>query len=73
MEKKLIARWESQRSRDWVELWHDDFGYFYHGNTCRGWFGDGPLPLVMKFMEQETATGMQMFCSQKSPMKRVEV
>lgn len=71
MEKKLIARWESQRCKDWVELWHDQYGYSYQGNNCGGSFGDAPLKLVMKFMEQNTAEGMQVFCSQKSPMRKV--
>ena len=71
MDRTLIARWESQRCKDWVELWHDQYGYSYQGNTCRGSFGDAPLKLVMKFMEQNTAAGMQVFCSQKSPMRKV--
>lgn len=71
--RTLIARWESQRCRDWVELWHDEFGYSYQGNTCRGWLGDATLEQAMAFMARETAAGMQVFCSQQSPMKQVEV
>lgn len=71
MEKTLVARWESRGCKDWVELWHDEWGYSYRGNTCGGSFGNAPLPLVMKFMEQETSAGMQVFCSQKSPMRKV--
>jgi hypothetical protein len=72
--KTLIARWESGRCKDWVELWHDDLGYCYRGNTCRGWLGESTtLEQAMAFMGRETAAGMQVFCTQPSPMKRVEV
>lgn len=71
MEKQLIARWESQRCKDWVELWHDQHGYSYKGNGCWGSLGTSTLEQAMKFMEHETATGMKVFCSQKSPMRKV--
>jgi hypothetical protein len=71
--KTLIARWESGRCKDWVELWHDEWGYSYQGNTCRGWLGESTLEQAMAFMEREAAAGMQVFCTQPSPMKRVEV
>lgn len=74
MDKTLIARWESRGGKDWVELWHDEFGYSYQGNGCRGWFGEGTtLRQAMAFMERETASGMQVFCSQTVPMRQVEV
>lgn len=71
--KRLVARWESRRCKDWVELWHDELGYFYQGNTCRGWLGHATERQAMAFMDREAATGMQVFCTQKSPMQRVEV
>jgi hypothetical protein len=72
--KTLIARWESRGGKDWVELWHDQYGYSYRGNTCRGWLGESTTPeQAVLFMERETAAGMQVFCSQPSPMQRVEV
>lgn len=73
MDKQLIARWESKRGKDWVELWHDEYGYSYKGNTCGGSLGNATLAQAMTFMERETAAGMQVFCTQASPMKRVEV
>jgi hypothetical protein len=74
MDKHLIARWESRGGKDWVELWHDEFGYSYRGNGCRGWFGEGTtLRQAMTFMEREAASGMQVFCSQPVAMRRVEV
>lgn len=73
MDKQLIARWKSQRGKDWVELWHDEYGYYYRGNTCWGSLGNATLEQAMTFMNRETATGMQVFCSQSSPMKREEL
>lgn len=71
MEKTLVARWESCGGKDWVELWHDQLGYTYDGNGCGGSLGAATLEQAMTFMEQRTAAGMQLFCSQKSAMKRV--
>jgi hypothetical protein len=25
----LVCRWQSRGGKYWVELWHDQFGYFY--------------------------------------------
>lgn len=72
--REVVARWESRGGKDWVELCHDEHGFSYHGNGCRGWFGEGTtLPQAMTFMEREAAAGMQVFCSQPSAMNRVEV
>lgn len=71
MTETLVARWESRGGRDWVELRKDAYGYVYSGNGCSGGLGTATLEQAMEFMEQRTAAGMRLFCSQKSAMKKV--
>jgi hypothetical protein len=75
MAQVVIARWESQRGKDWVEVYEQTFGdgvagYGYNARLAGGWMGgnvtrDQALAKVQRLMD------MGCFCSQKSPMRKV--
>jgi len=39
-EKKIIARWETKKGGNFIELFHDRFGYGYRGTYCGGCLGE---------------------------------
>jgi hypothetical protein len=69
MEKTVIARWESSRGKDWVNVYEHELGYGYDGNGCGGWFGDVTRQEAIDSIAVRVARGE--FCSQKSPMRKV--
>jgi hypothetical protein len=69
MERVVVARWESRRGKDWVELYRDRFGYGYSSRGSFGWFGSVTQEAAMA--EIGRCMRMGCFCAQKSPMKRV--
>ena len=69
--RQVIARWESKRGKDWVEVYKDDYGYGYTASGGGGWFGDATEEQALANMQRQIEAGC--WCSQKTPMKRVEV
>ncbi len=73
MERTVIARWESKRGKDWVEVYEQFFGgCIGYGYTCRngaGWMGPIPRELALERVQQKVKQGR--YCSQKSPMRKV--
>jgi hypothetical protein len=68
MERTVIARWESKRGKDWLELYEDKHGMGYEANGAGGFLGKVTRERAIEDMEQRIANGM--YCSQKTPMKR---
>ncbi len=74
MGKNVIARWESKRGKDWVEVYEVTqygvpVGYGYHCRNGGGWMGPVPRELAMETVQRKMAAGC--YCSQKSPMRKV--
>jgi hypothetical protein len=67
--RTVIARWESKRGKDWVNVYEHALGYCYDGNGFGGWFGDVTRQEAIASIAERVARGE--FCSQKSPMKKV--
>jgi hypothetical protein len=65
----VIARWESKRGKDWVEVYEHALGYCYEGNGCGGWFADITRDEAIASIADRVERGE--FCSQKSPMRKV--
>jgi hypothetical protein len=70
MERVVIARWESQRGKDWIEVYEQSpHGCGYQGRGCGGWMGNVTREEALAFIQQRVDRGG--FCSQKTPMKKV--
>jgi hypothetical protein len=74
MERIVIARWESRRGKDWVEVYeqcidHMPIGYGYTFRNGAGWMGPIPRELALETVRKKVAAGV--YCSQKSPMRKV--
>lgn len=76
MSRVVIARWESRRGKDWVEVYEQTFGICpepSYGYNCRnggGWMGSNTTrEQALETIRQRMAAGC--FCSQKSPMRKV--
>lgn len=75
MTRTVIARWESRRGKDWLEVYEQTFqidgttGYGYHCRNGGGWMGGQPREHVLESLARRVANGE--FCSQKSPMRKV--
>ena len=69
MERQVIARWESRRGKDWVELYKDQWGYGYAANGSGGFFGRVSETRALEEMERRIFIGM--YASQTKPMKKV--
>jgi hypothetical protein len=69
MVRTVIARWESSRGKDWVEVYQDQHGFGYEANGSCGWFGNVTREEALQQIEHRVA--LRVFCSQKTPMKRV--
>jgi hypothetical protein len=76
MAQKVIARWESQRGKDWVEVYEQTFtccpepGYGYHTRNGGGWMGSNvSRDDAVEKIRQRVERGD--FCSQKSTMRKV--
>jgi hypothetical protein len=67
--RTVIARWESRRGKDWVEVYEHELGYCYEGNGCGGWFADITRNEAIACIAKRVDAGE--FCSQKSPMRKV--
>lgn len=72
--RQVIARWESKRGKDWVEVYEqtssfDVSGYGYDCRNGGGWMGHIPRDAALLLIERRVLTGD--FCSQKSPMRKV--
>lgn len=69
MERVVVARWESKRGKDWVEVYQNEHGFGYEARGSCGWFGNASREQA--FAEIQRHMDMGCFCSQKTPMKRV--
>jgi hypothetical protein len=70
MERVVLARWESQRGKDWIEVYEQvGFGFGYQGRGCGGWFGNVTRDEAVSDIQRRVDQGC--FCSQKTPMKKV--
>lgn len=72
--REVIARWESKRGKDWIEVYEqtsafDVSGYGYDCRTGGGWMGHVTRDQALAEIERRLATGC--FCSQKTPMRKV--
>jgi hypothetical protein len=73
MKRTVLARWESRRGKDWVEVYELSFdgghGCGYQHRNGAGWMGPIPRELALETVQKKVAAGV--FCSQKSPMRKV--
>lgn len=69
MQRVVIARWESRRGKDWVELYQDRHGFGYEARMSCGWFGNATREQAMAEIQRQMEMGC--FCSQKSQMRKV--
>lgn len=74
MQRTVIARWESKRGKDYVEVYEQASaftgeGYGYHTRNGGGWMGHIPRAAALMLIERRVADGC--FCSQKTPMRKV--
>jgi hypothetical protein len=74
MPRSVIARWESRRGKDWVEVYEQTLspscvGYGYEFRNGSGWFGNFTREQALAEVQRRVASGH--FCSQKSPMRKV--
>jgi hypothetical protein len=74
MPRTVIARWESKRAKDWVQVYEQSFsdgvaGYGYDTSNGGGWMGPIPRELALERVQQKVDQGC--YCSQKSPMRKV--
>jgi hypothetical protein len=74
MPREVIARWESKRGKDWVEVYEQSYfdGVAGYGYDCRnggGWMGNVTRAEALEQVMRRMADGC--FCSQKSPMRKV--
>ena len=69
MERTVIARWESKRGKDWVQVYQDDYGFGYEARNGGGWFGSATREQAMAEIQRQMEMGC--FCSQKTPMRKV--
>lgn len=74
MQRTVIARWESRRGKDWVEVYEQTLGdgsrgCGYEARTCGGWLGAVTGEKAVADIAKRVEAGC--FCSQKSPMRKV--
>lgn len=72
--RHVIARWESRRGKDWVQLYEQTdsdgrTGYGYEARQAFGWLGYVTREQAMADVQRHIAMGC--FCSQKTPMRKV--
>jgi hypothetical protein len=51
----LVCRWQSRGGKYWVELWHDQFGYFYRTDNGGGFMGEITFQEAIAKCEQEAS------------------
>ncbi len=70
MVRVVLARWESQRGKDWIEVYENPgIGCGYHGRGVGGWMGTVTPEEAVAYIQQRVDRGG--FCSQKTLMKKV--
>lgn len=72
--RNVIARWESKRGKDWVELYEQIVGvyvsgYGYESRNGGGWMGRVSREQAVSEIQRRVAAGC--FCSQAAPMRKV--
>jgi hypothetical protein len=66
----VLARWESQRGKDWIEVYENPgLGCGYQGRGCGGWMGNVTREEAVADIQRRVDQGC--FCSQKTPMRKV--
>jgi hypothetical protein len=66
----VLARWESQRGKDWIEVYENPgSGCGYQGRGCGGWMGNVTREEAVADIQRRVDQGC--FCSQKTPMRKV--
>ena len=74
MQRTVIARWESKRGKDYVEVYEQasafaGSGYGYDTRNGGGWMGHVTRDRALADIQRRVDNGC--FCSQKSPMRKV--
>lgn len=74
MDRVVLARWESKRGKDWLEVYQQTLGdgtvgCGYHGRGCGGWLGSVKGDEAVSGIQKRVDAGC--FSSQKTPMRRV--
>lgn len=70
MQRVVLARWESQRGKDWIEVYEQaPHGCGYQGRGCGGWMGNISREEAIEDIQRRVDKGV--FCRQATPMKRV--
>lgn len=72
--RTVIARWESRRGKDYVEVYEQTSaftgtGYGYDARNAGGWMGHVTREQALADIQRRVDDGC--FCSQKTPMRKV--
>lgn len=71
--RTVIARWESDGGKYWVELYRDKWGHGYDGKGCGGFLGKHDVMTeaqAVERIERDTVGGAGVYHSGKRPMRR---